>query len=234
MRIAPRPVLNGRVERTERERMAALEQAGYKQNSYGAHASDDSRCAEIFWLQTAVGAVIIFTIRSLACAIMLPFAAYAPAERCALTIGLCSAVFASVPNTQFSTFESRLKTYRQWPHSAAIRPLAVRTSDRPRGAAAPVRVVSPCACVLGRHGGACQHTLKRDPHPCSQTPSALASQGFYFAPDDHYKDRVLCAFCNLELAEWGPKDDPIYEHGIPACDIPVRDAAIALEYETRL
>ncbi len=88
-----------------------------------------------------------------------------------------SAAFASVPNTQFSTFESRLKTFRQWPHSAAIRPLA--------------------------------------------TPSALASQGFYFAPDDHYKDRVLCAFCNLELAEWGPKDDPIYEHGVRAPVCPV-------------
>ena len=67
------------------------------------------------------------------------------------------------------------------------------------------------------------HTLKRCPHRTVQTPSALASQGFYFAPDDHYKDRVLCAFCNLELAEWGPKDDPIYEHGIP-----VRGAAMAL------
>ena len=90
--------------------------------------------------------------------------------------GLSSA-FASVPNTHFSTFDSRLKSFRQWPHSAAIRPLA--------------------------------------------TPSALASQGFYFAPDDHYKDRVLCAFCNLELAEWGPKDDPIYEHGARAPVCPV-------------
>ena len=47
------------------------------------------------------------------------------------------------------------------------------------------------------------------------------TQGFFFSPDDHYKDRVLCAFCNLELAEWGPKDDPIYEHGVrsPACPV---------------
>ena len=34
-------------------------------------------------------------------------------------------------------------------------------------------------------------------------------------------DRVLCAFCNLELAEWGPKNDPIYEHGrrCPTCPV---------------
>jgi hypothetical protein len=34
------------------------------------------------------------------------------------------AAFAAVPNTHFSTFEARLKTFRGWPHSAAIRPLA--------------------------------------------------------------------------------------------------------------
>ena len=91
-----------RIERKERERMAGLMQAGYKQGSSNAVAATDD----------------------------------------------VSAAFASVPNTQFSTFDSRLKTFRHWPHSAAIRPLA--------------------------------------------TPSALASQGFYFAPDEHYTDRVLC------------------------------------------
>lgn len=32
---------------------------------------------------------------------------------------------------------------------------------------------------------------------------------------------MRAAFCNLELAEWGPKDDPIYEHGAraPACPV---------------
>mmetsp|Transcript_34729 Transcript_34729/g.82295 ORF Transcript_34729/g.82295 Transcript_34729/m.82295 type:complete len:228 (-) Transcript_34729:47-730(-) len=119
------------VERVEREKLAALVQAGYKVTAASASA------------------------------VHLPE----------------NAPFASVPNSKFSTYESRLKSYRAWPHSAAIRPLAM--------------------------------------------PTALASQGFYFSPDDHYKDRVLCAFCNLELAEWGPKDDPIYEHGrrCPTCPV---------------
>jgi len=119
------------VERVEREKLAALVQAGYKVTAASASA------------------------------ITLPE----------------NAPFASVPNTKFSTYESRFKTFRAWPHSSAIRPLA--------------------------------------------TPTTLASQGFYFSADDHYKDRVLCAFCNLELAEWGPKDDPIYEHGhrSPTCPV---------------
>ena len=85
--------------------------------------------------------------------------------------------FVSVVSTQFSTFESRIRSFRGWPHSAAMRPLA--------------------------------------------TPAALASQGFYFSPDDHYKDRVLCSFCNLELADWGPKDDPIREHSVRSSQCPV-------------
>jgi len=93
-----------------------------------------------------------------------------------------------VPNTQFSTFDSRLKSFRKWPHSAAVRPLA--------------------------------------------TPSSLAAQGFYFSPDEHYKDRVLCAFCNLELAEWGPKDDPVYEHGQRSSSCPVVTGKI-LAIQTR-
>ncbi|EKX46154.1 hypothetical protein GUITHDRAFT_152546, partial [Guillardia theta CCMP2712] len=86
-------------------------------------------------------------------------------------------LFASIQNYAMSTYDSRLKTFRQWPHAAAMRPLA--------------------------------------------TPAALASQGFYFSPNDQYKDRVLCAFCNLELAEWGPKDDPAYEHNVrsPTCPV---------------
>ena len=40
-----------------------------------------------------------------------------------------SAAFAAVPNTQFSTFDSRLKSFWQWPHSAAIRPLATPSAS---------------------------------------------------------------------------------------------------------
>lgn len=85
--------------------------------------------------------------------------------------------FMSIVSTQFSTFESRTKSFRGWPHSSVMRPLA--------------------------------------------TAAILASQGFYFSPNDHFKDRVLCAFCNLELAEWGPKDDPIREHSVRSSHCPV-------------
>ena len=64
------------------------------------------------------------------------------------------------------------------------------------------------------------------------TPAALASQGFYFKPpeeegkdrtraNEQLKDRVICAFCNLELSEWGPKDDPVREHSRRAAHCPV-------------
>jgi hypothetical protein len=170
--------------------MQALQQAGYKTSRYTSAATDDARCVHtgvcgprvcVYRCLLAAGRAGRLSVCAQADFALCRMAAAAVASTAAASFadarnGLSSA-FASVPNTHFSTFDSRLKSFRQWPHSAAIRPLA--------------------------------------------TPSALASQGFYFAPDDHYHDRVLCAFCNLELAEWGPKDDPIYEHGARAPVCPV-------------
>ncbi|PVU96536.1 hypothetical protein BB561_001134 [Smittium simulii] len=46
-------------------------------------------------------------------------------------------------------------------------------------------------------------------------PAALASAGFYFFPQREHLDNVRCAFCDKELGEWEPSDDPFvvhYEH----------------------
>jgi len=66
-----------------------------------------------------------------------------------------SSAFAQVPNTQFSTFESRLKTFRRWPHSAAIRPLAVRVLMCVRGWLMGVSCIYTCIYLCMHYTSTC-------------------------------------------------------------------------------
>jgi hypothetical protein len=42
--------------------------------------------------------------------------------------------------------------------------------------------------------------------------TAMASAGFYYAPNEFGEDYGLCPFCGLGLDSWEPKDEPIKEH----------------------
>jgi hypothetical protein len=47
----------------------------------------------------------------------------------------------------------------------------------------------------------------------------MAKAGFLFTPDEHANDKVLCAYCGLELAHWEEDDDPHTAHhdSSPGC-----------------
>jgi len=49
--------------------------------------------------------------------------------------------------------------------------------------------------------------------------NAMAKAGFLFAPDDEANDKVMCAYCALELAHWESNDDPHMAHhdSSPGC-----------------
>jgi cytochrome c peroxidase len=38
----------------------------------------------------------------------------------------------------------------------------------------------------------------------------LAESGWYFDPEIDADDAVSCAYCNLSIGNWEPKDDPLY------------------------
>lgn len=47
----------------------------------------------------------------------------------------------------------------------------------------------------------------------------MAEAGFYTVPHKYFVDMVKCFHCGVELINWSPSDDPVYDHknASPSC-----------------
>ena len=99
--------------------------------------------------------------------------------------------------------------------SSSVDGMVSRSSTASRDSICPVvketfgELVDKLRTLEGR-----QATFSAWPHVSNPRLSAasMAKAGFLFAPDAQASDKVLCAYCGLELAHWEEDDDPHTAH----------------------